>query len=112
MQINFPSDTVARSREVLEIAEKQMRVKGWIEKDIFATKLALDEALANAMKHGNGFDPGKEVKVELEVDSDLVVVTVQDEGEGYDPKDLPDPLAAENLERSCGRGVFLMRQFM
>ena len=74
--------------------------------------MAVREALANAIKHGNKLNPDKLVHVEILLDDEQLVVTVEDEGEGFDPERVADPTAPPNLLRSSGRGVFYMRQFM
>jgi serine/threonine-protein kinase RsbW len=75
--------------------------------------MAVREALANAIKHGNKLNPEKRVFVEITVDPDTRLdVVVEDEGEGFDPDRVADPTAPTNLLRSSGRGVFYMRQFM
>jgi serine/threonine-protein kinase RsbW len=77
--------------------------------------LALRESVVNAMRHGNGNDRLKRVHVELATLTDGtsgVCIRVRDEGPGFDPNDLPDPLAPENLLKSSGRGIFLIRSFM
>ncbi|MFN7943235.1 MAG: ATP-binding protein [Thermoanaerobaculia bacterium] len=73
--------------------------------------LALREAIANAIKHGNRQDPDKRVDVEAELGEEFIL-RVADEGEGFDPARIPDPLAPENRFRGDGRGVFYMRKFM
>jgi serine/threonine-protein kinase RsbW len=70
------------------------------------------EAAANAVIHGNRYDPAKHVTATFEITPAALVITVADEGDGLNPDALPDPLAPENLLRSSGRGVFLMRAFM
>jgi serine/threonine-protein kinase RsbW len=80
--------------------------------DIFSIKLALEEALINAIKHGNQMDRSKCVRVSYRVLPDRFEVHVTDEGTGFDPADVPDPTAVENLERPCGRGLMLMRHYM
>ncbi len=80
--------------------------------DRFAIKLALEEALANAIKHGNCSDAAKHVKVEYEVEPQQVTISVCDEGCGFDPAEVPDPTLDENLEKPHGRGVMLMRTYM
>lgn len=72
---------------------------------------AAREAVINAIRHGNREMPGKRVVVEVDVDGADVVIRVADEGEGFDPDNLPDPTAPENLLRPSGRGIFMMRQF-
>jgi len=73
---------------------------------------ALREALANAVRHGNQQDPARHVRVAYSIENSTVTITVQDEGKGFDPDDIPDPTDPENLLRPNGRGIFYMRQFM
>ena len=80
--------------------------------EIFSIKLALEEALINAIKHGNQMDRSKKVRVLYRVAPGRFDVEVRDEGPGFDPGDVPDPTAVENLERPCGRGLMLMRHYM
>lgn len=70
------------------------------------------EAAANAVIHGNRYDAAKHVAASFEASSDAVKICIADEGTGFDSGLIPDPLAPENLLRSSGRGVFLMRAFM
>jgi serine/threonine-protein kinase RsbW len=70
------------------------------------------EAGANAVIHGNKYDESKHVAATFEASSDSVLIRIADEGTGFDANQIPDPLAPENLLRSSGRGVFLMRAFM
>lgn len=70
------------------------------------------EAGANAVIHGNHYDTGKHVAATFEASADSILIRIADEGEGFDASTIPDPLAPENLLRSSGRGVFLMRAFM
>jgi serine/threonine-protein kinase RsbW len=74
--------------------------------------IAVREAVANAIKHGNQNDPDKRVEIDFGIEGDTVVVRVTDEGEGFDPRTLPDPLSPDNLLRPNGRGIFFMRKFM
>ncbi len=73
--------------------------------------MSVREAVINAILHGNRQDPAKRVLIELDLEGPEVVMTVADEGEGFDPESLPDPTAPENLLRPSGRGIFMMRQF-
>ena len=82
------------------------------EKDVFAIKLALEEALVNACKHGNSMDPCKHVKVQFRVTDQRADITIEDEGKGFCCSELPDPTAEENLEKTHGRGILLMRAYM
>jgi serine/threonine-protein kinase RsbW len=74
--------------------------------------IAIREAVANAIKHGNRQDPEKEVEVELAIEDGTAVIRVRDRGEGFDPAEVDDPLAPENLLKTNGRGIFYMRNFM
>jgi serine/threonine-protein kinase RsbW len=62
--------------------------------------------------HGNCYNAQKKVSVAVEVDNNRLIIRVQDQGAGFDPNEIPDPLANENLMRKSGRGLFLMRAFM
>ncbi|HEV2130552.1 MAG TPA: ATP-binding protein [Longimicrobiaceae bacterium] len=75
-------------------------------------RVGVTEALANAVRYGNRSDPEKEVRVEVMLDDSHVALKVIDQGDGFDPDGLPDPTLPANLERSGGRGVFLMRELM
>jgi serine/threonine-protein kinase RsbW len=85
---------------------------GYGERDIFGVRLSLEEAVVNAIRHGHRGDTSKAVAVRFFVDAAQVFAEVADEGPGFDPALVPDPLAPENLERPSGRGVFLMRHYM
>jgi len=74
--------------------------------------VAVREAVANAIKHGNAQDPGKQIHVDLFREGDEVVIQVEDEGIGFDPAQLQNPLAPENLLKPNGRGIFYMKSFM
>ena len=96
----------------------QERIVGLLEahefpaRDVFGMRLALEEAIVNAIKHGNGMDPEKSIRVNVLVDEERVLVEIEDEGLGFNPTDVPDPTCEENLERPGGRGIMLMRAFM
>jgi serine/threonine-protein kinase RsbW len=77
-----------------------------------AIQTALHEALLNAIVHGNDEDETRRVNVELAARAGGLDVRVRDEGPGFDPTSVPDPLAPENLSKSSGRGIFLMRMLM
>jgi len=85
---------------------------GYSEASTFAIKLAVEEALNNAIKHGNKFDGSKKIDLSFDVGPDQAVVTITDQGEGFDPLGLADPTSDENLEKPTGRGVMLMRAYM
>ena len=74
--------------------------------------IALREAVGNAIQHGNQLDPEKLVEIDLGVDDHEIVVKVRDQGSGFDPDEVPNPLKVDNLLRPDGRGLLLMQQFM
>jgi serine/threonine-protein kinase RsbW len=74
--------------------------------------IALREAVANAVKHGNRLDASKRVWVSFEPDGEDLVMVVRDEGTGFDPEKVADPLAQENQLKTSGRGIFYMKSFM
>ena len=74
--------------------------------------IAIREAVANAIKHGNRQDPDKQVEVELAIADSEAIIRVVDQGEGFDPQAVGDPLAPENLLKPNGRGIFYMKSFM
>ena len=110
-EIVIPSD-FAEARRVQQEIEQALQSARYGDRDIFSIQLALEEALANAIKHGNQLDPNKRVSVWYSVTPDRFDVRITDEGPGFDPADVPDPTLPENIERFCGRGLLLIRNFM
>jgi len=82
------------------------------KEEIFKIKLALEEALTNAMRHGNALNPDRHVKVQIKADRKQIILDVHDEGKGFDFQSLPDPTERDNAAKPSGRGVFLMRSIM
>ena len=72
----------------------------------------MEEALVNAIKHGNSGDSSKKIRVDYTVTDSEIWIRIEDEGEGFDPESVPDPTSPEFLERPCGRGLMLMRHYM
>jgi serine/threonine-protein kinase RsbW len=89
-----------------------MEEVGYGARDTFAVRLALEEAVINAVKHGHGNDPRKQARISWIVNASAVRLIVEDDGAGFDPHRVPDPRLPENQERLGGRGVFLMRSYM
>jgi len=85
---------------------------GYEEADVFALKLALEEALTNAVKHGNANDPEKKVTVRYLITPEKAEVMVQDEGRGFLPEEVPDCTCSERLPVPNGRGIMLMKAYM
>jgi serine/threonine-protein kinase RsbW len=100
---------VADIARVLEVVTGAMAGANYPEKEIFRARLALEEAIVNAHKHGHRGDWDRPVTVRFYVSVEGMVAEVEDQGAGYDPAQVPDPLAPENLERTSGRGLLLMR---
>ena len=97
---------------VEEIAEKFAQEAGFDEDTVSHVSMVAREAAVNAVMHGNQYDKGKQVTVSFEITSEALTIKIGDQGAGLDPETIPDPLAPENIMRSSGRGVFLMRAFM
>jgi len=110
-EITLPSDH-AEARRFQEGIEEQLRARLASDQEVFSVRLALEEALVNAIKHGNQFDRDKKVLISYRLLADRFEVRITDEGPGFDPGDVPDPTSVENLERPCGRGLMLMRHYM
>jgi serine/threonine-protein kinase RsbW len=85
---------------------------GLSEELSFGIEMALREAVTNAMVHGNQEDEAKSVEVIFNCHDNELEIEVRDQGEGFDPANVPDPTNAENLLKTSGRGIFLMRTFM
>jgi serine/threonine-protein kinase RsbW len=85
---------------------------GYCNQDQFAIRLGLEEAIANAFKHGNKCEPNRKICARWAADPNFVVIYVSDDGEGFNPKVVPDPRREENLEKPSGRGLMLMKVYM
>jgi serine/threonine-protein kinase RsbW len=110
--VSIPSDPAEARRVQEEIERLLLKANSFADHEIFGIKLAVEEALVNAIKHGNQMDRSKQVRISYTVGTDRFDIHIADEGGGFDPGDVPDPTAAENLERPCGRGLMLMRHYM
>jgi len=98
------------------VSDRMAQLAGLDEDAIHWIGVAVRESVINAIKHGNREDYGKMVTVEFAMapsnDPSELVVRVLDQGEGFDPEEIADPLAPENILKSSGRGIFFMRNFM
>ena len=108
---DLPSERGA-SRIITDELLEQLGIHGWSPSDIFAIHLAAEEAIVNAIVHGNRLNPAKRVHVACEVSAELARVEITDEGPGFDPYKVPDCTKDERLDAPGGRGVMLMRSFM
>lgn len=97
-----------KSADILDILQQKLDFD-----DEFYARLMLtvSEAITNAIVHGNKLDPEKMVDVEVQKENDLLTFLISDEGDGFDPDNVKDPLLEENLLNTSGRGVFLMREY-
>jgi serine/threonine-protein kinase RsbW len=95
-----------------EIARRVSTTAGFDEDDQHKIEMAVHESLINAIWHGNKNDATKHVWMRFEVHRDRLEISIRDQGNGFNPSDIPDPLSSENLLKVSGRGIFLIRSFM
>lgn len=107
----IPSDTAIGSRMVTDLIAA-MENRGWGAHDIFHVQLAYEEAIVNAIRHGNRFDEEKRVEVRMCCGTNEVCIEITDMGAGFNPHELPDPRDDDRLEIPGGRGVMLIRELM
>ena len=98
--------------EAVATAAKMANASGLPDEALFGIDLAVREAVTNAVKHGNKFDATKQVKIAFENRAHELLITVEDEGAGFELNAVPDPTNSENLLKESGRGIFFMRSFM
>ena len=110
LSITLPStrDEIPRVNDFAQQVNETVQME---EERFNSFQLALSEAVTNAIVHGNKEDPSKKVQIIALLENDHLYISVEDEGEGFDPSELPDPLDNQNLLKEGGRGVFLMRQY-
>jgi len=104
--------TASAVRRICKQILSKARTYKYSRNDIFAIHLALEEAFINAIKHGNKMDPSKEVKIEYFVTADKVDISIMDQGRGFNADNIPDPRVGDNIYKTSGRGLFLMRSYM
>lgn len=96
----------------IEVILEKLKEDNYSQDEIFAVHLAVEEALINAVKHGNKMDSNKKVLIEYSINPNMVEISVTDEGKGFDPRVVPDPRIGKNLLKADGRGLLLMRSYM
>lgn len=112
-RVSYTLDSTLDSVDMAEdAAAKLAESAGFSEEDRYRIAIAVREAAVNAVLHGNGSNPLKKMTVSYENTGDSLVITIADQGNGLDPKNIPDPLSPENLLKQSGRGIFLIRSFM
>jgi serine/threonine-protein kinase RsbW len=95
-----------------ETASRMAAEAGFDDEEVMKISMAVREAAVNAVLHGNAYDPSKKVTFAVERTTQDLVIVIRDQGKGLDPSKIPDPLAPENLLKTSGRGIFLIRSFM
>ena len=111
IEFELPSD-LSLMNGVLEYLQERVSKLGLIKPERSNLFVALDEAFVNAVKHGNKNDPSKLLKITAELSAKEACFTVEDEGEGFDYRTIPDPCDPANLFRTSGRGVLLIYNIM
>jgi serine/threonine-protein kinase RsbW len=105
-------DTLIESVDLAEgIAKRVAEAAGFGEEDIHKLAMAVREGAINAFTYGNCQDPQKKITLVVEFQPEKLVIHIMDQGCGFEITEIPDPLAEENLLRTSGRGLFLMRAF-
>jgi serine/threonine-protein kinase RsbW len=110
------SYTLDSTLETVNNAEEQAgrmaAEAGFGDEEVMKISMAVREAAVNAVLHGNAYDPNKKVTLDFERTPEDLVIVIKDQGKGLDASKIPDPLAPENLLKTSGRGIFLIRSFM
>ncbi len=116
MSENRVTYTLDSTLETVNKAEGEARWvangAGFDEDSVEQIAMAVREAAVNAVLHGNHYSPDKKVGLAFETTPGSLIITIRDQGNGLEESNLPDPLAPENLLKTSGRGIFLMRSFM
>jgi serine/threonine-protein kinase RsbW len=110
-EITIPSDLVG-VYPVQDMIQEALQDLAYTDGEIIRINLAVEEALVNAIRHGNQMDPDKLVHIAYTATAERFDVRIADEGPGFDPEDTPDPTYTHILTRPSGRGLLLMRGFM
>lgn len=111
LELNLPSRLDAIDRAAAQAA-RVAAAHNVDEAGLFGIDLAVREAVANAVKHGNQFDETKTVKITFETTPEQMIIQIEDQGAGFNVEAVPDPTAAEHLLSESGRGILFMRNFM
>jgi serine/threonine-protein kinase RsbW len=107
----LPSSIDAGHQFIAEVLAR-LEADAWTSRDVFGVHLALEEAVVNAIKHGNKLDPQKQVSISCRISRDRFWICIADEGAGFDPNAVPDCTDDEHIHMPNGRGLLLMRCYM
>lgn len=111
LEQRIPSRTQA-AEQVIDALLAHLEAEAWNSHEVFGVHLAVEEALVNAIKHGNKEDPAKSVHVRVQTSPVRLRVEITDEGDGFDPRLVPDPTDPSRLNIPHGRGLMLIHSFM
>jgi serine/threonine-protein kinase RsbW len=112
-RVSYTLDSTLETVDSAEQAASRIASEaGFDDDEVMRIAMAVREAAVNAVLHGNAYDPGKKVSLAFERTAGDLVITIRDQGKGLDLNKIPDPLAPENLLKTSGRGIFLIRSFM
>src|SRR5271154_769248 len=112
-RVSYELDSTLETVDSAEQAASRIATEaGFDEDEVMRIAMAVREAAVNAVLHGNAYDPGKKVSLVFDRVGEDLVITIRDQGKGLDLNKIPDPLAPENLLKTSGRGIFLIRSFM
>ena len=109
--INVPSE-IKYIKKVSSGVLASLKAHNVRDDKAFEIKLCLEEAVRNAIVHGNHSDRKLSVRISYKIDGGRIEIDVEDEGKGFDHKALPDPTKSDNLMKNCGRGVYIIKKMM
>jgi serine/threonine-protein kinase RsbW len=113
LRVSYTLDSTLETVDNAEQTASRIAAEtGFDEDEVMQISMAVREAAVNAVLHGNAYDPGKKVRLDFERSASDLIITIRDQGKGLDLAKIPDPLAPENLLKTSGRGIFLIRSFM
>jgi len=109
LEIESDSKNLITVEEFINYFSVELNIQ---EEKVNGLLLAVTEAITNAIRHGNKLDKNKLVFIDVISDSEFLTIKIKDQGEGFDPSNIPDPTHPENLLKDSGRGVYLMKIYM
>ena len=109
--LTVPAQSGAGDELIDQVLDRMILLE-WPEKDMFNVQLAFEEAMTNAIMHGNRSDPQKKIFLECNIGETEVRISIRDEGNGFNPDMLPDPRHPDNILTPSGRGILLIRHIM